>query len=632
MVFLKELKIENLSHSTASKQLFNDIDFSILTEQKIGLIGRNGTGKSTMLKTIAGEFETDAGTITKPGDYQITYLSQEPTLDDTKNVLDTVFEKDTPIMNALRTYQKELLKLAEDPENEKIQDRFTRAQQAMDTNDAWNADATAKRILSILGIHDLDKKIGEMSGGQQKRVALAQVLIESADLLILDEPTNHLDFEMIRWLENYLIGYKGALLMVTHDRYFLDRVVDNIIELEHGSLEEYPGSYQKYLEQKAEREEIKAQAQHKDKQLYKQELAWMREGVRARGTKQKARIERFEKLKGKVSQSQQGFDLNIDLASSRLGDQVFELKDASYSINDLTILEDFNYIIQGHDRIGITGANGAGKSTFLNILAEKLKLDSGELLVGETVRVGYFQQDNIDVPDDERIINYLQEVANEVSRRDGTSTNISQLLEQFMFPKSQHGALVRSLSGGEQRRLYLVRLLMERPNVLLFDEPTNNLDIDTMNVLEDYLEDFPGSVVVVSHDRYFIDKVTDKMLVFEGQGQIEEFYGTADEYFEEYVVQRDINQTAIQTKKAPVEKVVKKVKEKTRLSYMEEKEWATIEDEIMEMELAIEELEEGIVKAGSDFGKINELFKEKTELKEKLDEKYERWEYLSQYV
>lgn len=626
------MKIENLTHTTASKQLFNQINFSIRTDEKIGLIGRNGTGKSTMLRTLAGEFEPDSANIMKPGDFQIAYLSQEPDLDDNQNVLETVFEKDTPIMNTVRTYQNALLELADDPENEQNQNRFTQAQQAMDTNDAWNADATAKRILSILGIHNMDKKIGAMSGGQQKRVALAQVLIESADLLILDEPTNHLDFEMIRWLENYLINYKGALLMVTHDRYFLDRIVDQIIELDHGNLEEYSGNYQKYLEEKAEREELRAQADHKTQQLYKQELAWMREGVRARGTKQKARIERFEKLKGAATQSQQQFDLNIDLASTRLGDQVFTLEDASYSINDQTILSNFNYIIQRHDRIGITGANGAGKSTLLNLLAEKIQLDSGRLLVGETVRVGYFQQDNIDVPGDERIISYLQEVANEVSRRDGTSTNISQLLEQFMFPKSQHGALVRSLSGGERRRLYLVRLLMERPNVLLFDEPTNNLDIDTMNVLEDYLEEFPGAVVVVSHDRYFLDKVTDKFLVFEGDGQIDEFFGTADEYFEDAEKKQKIAKEKDEVPAQTTEKAAKKSRKKTKLSYMEEKEWATIEDKIMEMEMAIEELDEAIIKSGSDFGKIDLLFKEKTELQNKLDMKYERWEYLSQFV
>lgn len=630
--YLKELKVENLSHSTASKQLFSGIDLSIRSNEKLALIGRNGTGKSTMLKVIAGEFEPDAGQVMKPKNYQISYLSQDTDLDPAKDVLETVYAKDTPIMNTVRSYQMILTKLMRDPENVNLQNKLTKAQEKMDVEEAWNADAQAKRILSILGIEDLDKIVGEMSGGQQKRVALAQVLIEEADLLILDEPTNHLDFEMIRWLENYLINYKGALLMVTHDRYFLDRVVEEIIELDRASLEIYSGSYNQYLEEKAVREEIKAETDRKNKQLYKKELAWMREGVRARGTKEKARMERFEDLKDEVSQTEQDFDLNIDLASTRLGNQVFKLDDLSYQINNLTLLKDFNYIVQRHDRIGITGENGAGKSTLLDILAEKIKADSGDLTVGETVRVGYFQQDNIELPEDQRIINYLQEVANEVKREDGRKTNISQLLEQFMFPKTQHGALIRSLSGGEKRRLYLVRLLMERPNVLLFDEPTNNLDIDTMNVLENYLEDFPGAVIVVSHDRYFLDKVTDKLLIFEGQGQIKEFYGTADEYFSKRDKKEKEKKNKKEKTKTPMKKEKKESKEKENLSYMEEKEWATIEEEIMELEYTIEVMDEKIAEAGSDFNEIERIYQDKTSLEEELEEKYERWEYLSQFV
>ncbi|MDN6194968.1 MAG: ABC-F family ATP-binding cassette domain-containing protein [Atopostipes suicloacalis] len=632
MVLLKEIRIENLSHSTTSKKLFDSIDLSIRTGEKLGLIGRNGSGKSTMLKVVAGEFEPDIGKVMKAQDYQIAYLSQDTNLAADKDVLETVFAKDTPIMNTVREYQKILGKLEKEPESKELQKKFTKAQQNMDSMDAWNADAQAKRILSILGIEEMSKKIGKMSGGQQKRVALAQVLIESADLLILDEPTNHLDFEMIRWLENYLINYKGALLMVTHDRYFLDRVVGQIIELSQASLEIYPGSYNKYLEEKAIREEIKAENQRKNKQLYKQELAWMREGVRARGTKQKARIERFEKLKGQVSKSDSNFDLTIDLASSRLGKQVFKLEEASYQINDLTILKDFDYIVQRHDRIGITGTNGAGKSTLLNILAGKINLDSGDLLIGETVRIGYFQQDNIDLPAEQRMIQYLQEVANEVKRKDGRSTNISQLLEQFMFPKTQHGALIRSLSGGEKRRLYLVRLLMERPNVLLFDEPTNNLDIDTMNVLEDYLDDFPGAVLVVSHDRYFLDKVTDKLLVFEGMGDIHEFYGTADEYFEDYEEEKKESENKKENHEKISKKETEKPKEKTKLSYMEEKEWETIEEDIMGIEYTIEVLEEKIAEAGSDFEEIEDIYQEKIILEKELEERYERWEYLSQFI
>ena len=634
MTFLKELKIENLSHTTGSKVLFDDLDFSILNEQKVGLIGRNGNGKSTFLKVVAGVLDPDKGSLNKPGDYEIGYLSQEQELEDEKNVLETVFEGDTPVMRAVRNYEQKMLELSIDPESTTVQKQFTHAQTEMDTHNAWNADSSAKRILSILGISDMNKKVGEMSGGQKKRVALAQVLIQTPDLLILDEPTNHLDFEMITWLEKYLKNYKGALIVVTHDRYFLNRVVDRIVELTNGQLEEYSGNYQAYVEEKARREELQEAADHKANQLFKQELAWMREGVRARGTKQKARIERFENLKGRVSQTTQDFSIEMDLASSRLGKQVFEFEEASYQIEDNVILDHFNYIIQTHDRIGITGENGTGKSTFLNLLTEKIPLDSGILRVGETVRVGYFQQDNIDIPDDKRIINYLQEVAEEVNRKDGTSLNITQLLDQFMFTSQQRGALIRSLSGGEKRRLYLVRLLMERPNVLLLDEPTNNLDIDTLNVLESYIEEFPGAVLTVSHDRYFLDKITDKLLVFEGTGKIREFFGTAEEYF----LKTQENQRIAQKEDKKEDKIINEEKaatsskEKTKLNYMEEKEWATIEDEIMTLEGKIEELDEGIIKAGSDFVKIDELFRKKTTSQEKLDKKYERWEYLAQFV
>lgn len=633
MTFLKELKIENLSHTTGTKVLFNHINFSILNEQKVGLIGRNGNGKSTFLKVVAGVMDPDEGVLNKPGNYEIGYLSQEHDLDNEKNVLETVFAGDTPVMRAVRTYEQKIMELSIEPNNKKIQKQFTQAQTDMDTHNAWNADSSAKKILSILGISDMNRKIGEMSGGQKKRVALAQVLIQTPDLLILDEPTNHLDFEMITWLEKYLKNYKGALIVVTHDRYFLNRVVDRIIELTNGQLEEYSGNYQSYIEEKARREELQAASDHKANQLYKQELAWMREGVRARGTKQKARIERFEKLKGRVSQTTQDFNIEMDLASSRLGKQVFEFEEASYKIEENIILDQFNYIIQTHDRIGITGENGAGKSTFLNLLAEKIPLDSGLLRIGETVRVGYFQQDNIDVPDDKRIINYLQEVAEEVHRKDGTSLNITQLLDQFMFTSHQRGALIRSLSGGEKRRLYLIRLLMERPNVLLLDEPTNNLDIDTLNVLESYIEEFPGAVITVSHDRYFLDKITDKLLVFEGSGVIREYFGTAEEYFlksqEKQRDQKEEKKVEAQTNENQKETITKV---KTKLSYMEEKEWSSIEDEITTLEGKIEELDAGIIKAGSDFVKIDELFREKSALQEKLDGKYERWEYLAQFV
>lgn len=633
---MKEFKIENLSHTAGNKNLFNKIDFSIMSNEKVGLIGRNGTGKSTFLKVISGELEPDTANFQKPGNYQIGYLSQEPDLDTDLTVLETVFAGDTPIMRTVRAYEQILVDLANDPDDEKLQKRFNTVQIEMETNDAWNAGTEAKKILNILGISIMDQTISELSGGQQKRVALAQVLIQTPDLLILDEPTNHLDFQMINWLEHFLINYKGGLILVTHDRYFLDRVVGKIVELKHGTTEEYPGNYQKYVELKAEREAIQAGQQQKDQQLYKQELAWMREGVRARGTKQKARIERFENLKKNVSTTTRGFNLEIDLSTTRLGKQVFKLEDAAFKIEQKTILDDFDYIVQRHDRIGITGVNGSGKSTFLNILTEKITLDAGTLSIGETVRVAYFQQSNIELPGEQRVINYLQEVANEVQKRDGHTVNISQLLEQFMFPRSQHGANIRSLSGGEKRRLYLVKLLMERPNVLLLDEPTNNLDIDTLNILEGYIDNFPGAVIVVSHDRYFLDKITDKLLVFEGEGHICEFYGTADEYFKKYNEEKaQQSQTQAKEKETKVsdsKKLTPPIEEKTRLSYMEEKEWTTIEDDIMVLEEKIEAIDAQIIDAGSDYGEIGILYKEKTQLENDLSAKYERWEYLAEFA
>lgn len=597
-----------------------------MSNQKIGLIGRNGNGKSTFLKIIAGLFKPDHVEITKPTNYTIGYLNQEPNLDLEKTVLETVFDSEVPIMNVVRKYEQILDQLSTDPSNQQIQNEYTKSQQEMDRFDAWTIDSTAKQILSRLGIVNLSQKIKEMSGGQQKRVALAQVLIQTPDLLILDEPTNHLDFEMIKWLENYLMGFKGAMILVTHDRYFLNRTIDKIYELQDETLVQYSGNYEKYLSQKLEREQILEKQMHKDQKLYKQELAWMREGVRARGTKQKARIERFNELKKRTNSRNESSKLDINLATSRLGNQVFEFENANYMINKNYLLKDFSYIVQTHDRIGITGKNGSGKSTFLNLLSGKLHLKSGVLTIGETVKIGYFQQDNIELPDNKRVINYLQEIAEEVERKDGTTINISQVLEQFMFSTAQHGVYIRSLSGGEKRRLYLVRILMERPNVLLLDEPTNNLDIDTLNVLEEYIEDFPGAVITVSHDRYFLDKVTDKLLIFNGDGKIIEYFDTVDKYFEKSNKVVDKQNTEL-----PKEKIKPK-KEKTRLNYMEEKEWDVIEEQITDLEEEIMNIEKAIEDSGSDYEKVEKLFNTKTKQEEQLAYKYERWEYLSQFV
>lgn len=629
---MKELKIEKLNHSYGIKQLFHQIDFSIIENQKIGIIGVNGTGKTSFLNILAGEIEPDSGEISMPGEYRIGYLKQKQELDLDKTVLDTIFDGDTPLMNCVRVYETILQKLSEDPLNEKVQEQFTKAEQQMTIEDAWNASSSAKAILNKLGIEDTGKIVGDLSGGQQKRVALAQVLIQEPDLLILDEPTNHLDFEMIKWLETFLSNYKGALLLVTHDRYFLDQVVNRIVELSKGTLEEYTGNYQEYVKQKAEREEKEAQAAHKKKQLYKQELAWMRAGVKARGTKQQARINRFEELKDTVHQSSGEESVNMQLSGSRLGKKVLELEAASFKRNEQVILDDFHLIIQKNDRIGITGENGSGKTTFLNILANRTPLDTGILTIGETVKIAYYTQTNEELDLDKRVINYLREIAEEVKLADGTQMSVAQLLEQFLFNRQMHGSKIASLSGGEKRRLYLLKLLMEQPNVLILDEPTNDLDIQTLTVLEEYISQFSGAVIAVSHDRYFLDKIAEKLLLFKGNGHIDEYYGKMTHYLEEQEQQQKEISANKKLKNPVPSKKQKKVKEKTKLTYMEEKEWATIEEEIFELETELEEIKEEMIKAGSDYTQISELNQKQTEIEEALEQKMNRWEYLSEYV
>ncbi|WP_161879049.1 ABC-F family ATP-binding cassette domain-containing protein [Alkalibacterium sp. MB6] len=627
---MKEWKVEGLTHSYGIKTLFDSISFSIQENQRIGLIGVNGTGKTSFLRIVAGEVKPDAGMITKPGDYDIGYLSQTNDLDSEKTVLEVVFDGDSPMVQAARNYEEVLKRLADNPMDERVQQAFTSAEKRMNQEDAWNVSVRAKSILNKLGLEDTSKKVGELSGGQQKRAALSQVLIQEPDLLILDEPTNHLDFQMIEWLETYLSGYRGSLLMVTHDRYFLDRVSNQIVELENGKLEHYTGNYQQYIEQKAEREETNQNIAHKQKQLYKQELAWMREGVRARGTKQQARKDRFSDIEQQVKSQQVKSELELQLAGSRLGKKVLELEEATKSLDDKTLLKDFNLLVQQTDRIGITGVNGSGKTTFLNILSQEQALDSGVLSIGETVKIGYYKQTNEEFDEDKRVITYLREIAEEVQLADGTSVSVSQLLERFLFNRSMHGSPINRLSGGEKRRLYLLKILMQQPNVLLLDEPTNDLDVQTLTILEEYIQQFSGAVIAVSHDRYFLDKIATKLLVFQGNGVIEESYKKLSEYLDDA---KEATQPAL-TKKTISDKatIQSTVKEKTSLTYMEKKEWETIESDIEELEMELETVQEEIGHITSDFENLTKLTQKQTELSKQLEEKYSRWEYLAQYT
>lgn len=624
---MKMLTVENVSKTYGDKQLFNSISFTIGEKERVGLIGINGTGKSSLLKIIAGLDTPDEGKLITSKDYSIAFLNQQPELDGDKTVLEQVFHGDAPILKLMRSYEKTLLDLSISPNNTKVQDELFQLQKQMDALNAWDASTNAKSILMKLGIEDFTKRIGEMSGGQKKRVALAQVLIAEPDLLILDEPTNHLDFDSVKWLEDYLSRYSGSILLVTHDRYFLDRVANRMFELDGGQVYSYKGNYAAFLEAKAIREENEAATFEKRKNLFRRELEWIRRGAKARTTKQKARIQRFDELDEKVASGKPTSEkLDISLNGSRLGKQVFELKDASKRFGAKTILKHFDLLVKPGDRIGIIGKNGTGKSTLLNILAKQIPLDEGEFIMGQTVKIAYYTQESEDMDENKRMIEYIKETAEVVNTSDGKTISAAQMLERFLFPPFSHGTPIRKLSGGEKRRLYLLKILMTAPNVLLLDEPTNDLDTQTLTVLEDYLEDFPGVVITVSHDRYFLDKVAEQLLVLQGEGAIDSFYGNYTEFLEKesaIEVQRTVTVTTKPAKANEKEK-------KKRMTYAEKKEWESIDEDIEKTETRLEEIASEMAKTGSDFTKAQDLMKQENELNEKLEYLIERWSYLTE--
>lgn len=618
---MSDFIVEKLTKSVGDKTVFREISFIIHDLDRIGLIGVNGTGKTTLLDVLSGVagFDGDVSPFSVKNDYKIGYLTQEPDFDDDKTVLDTVLSSDLREIQLIRDYEF-LMSNYEESKQAKLE----KVMAEMDSLQAWEIESQVKTVLTKLGITDLTAKVGDLSGGLRRRVQLASVLLGDHDLLLLDEPTNHLDIDTIEWLTNFLKNAKKTVLFITHDRYFLDNISTRIFELDRAGLIEYQGNYQDYVRLKAEQDERDAALLHKKQQLYKQELTWMHRQPQARATKQQARINRFHDLKEDLSGQTADTNLEMNFETSRIGKKVIEFQDVSFAYGDKKILDRFNLLVQNKDRIGIVGDNGVGKSTLLNLIAEKLQPQSGQVIIGETVRVAYFSQQIEGLDESKRVINFLQEVAEEVKTTAGR-TSIAELLEQFLFPRSTHGTLIEKLSGGEKKRLYLLKLLLEKPNVLLLDEPTNDLDIATLTVLENFLQGFAGPVITVSHDRYFLDKVASKILAFEN-GSVREFFGNYTDYLDEKAFELD---SAAISQKTDKEKTAKVREDKKRMTYQEKQEWATIEADIEALENRIAEIEDEMNANGSDFGKLATLQRELDEKNEALLEKYERYEYLS---
>lgn len=627
------ISLENIYKSYGERILLNNISLSISEGEKIGVIGINGTGKSTLLRIVAGAESYDNGSIITANKLTVNFLSQTTYFDDNATVLEQIFKGDSPVMKLLREYETTIKALEKNPEDTISQKRLLDLTPKMDGLNAWQIESDAKTILTKLRILDFDAKIGTLSGGQKKRVALAGALITPADLLILDEPTNHIDNDTVVWLEQYLNSRKGALLMITHDRYFLDRVTNRIIELDRGNLYSYSGNYSIFLEKKFEREEQESATESKRQNLYRRELAWIKRGAKARTTKQKARIQRFEEIKdSKIEQIEDKVEMSS--ASTRLGKKVIELDHISKNFGDKKILNDFSYIFSKNDRVGIIGPNGVGKSTLVNICIGKTSPDSGTVDIGETVKVGYFSQESKDMNESLRVIEYIKEAGEFLKADDGEVISASKMLERFLFTPEAQWTPISKLSGGEKRRLYLLRVLMEAPNVLILDEPTNDLDIQTLTILEDYLEDFSGTVIAVSHDRYFLDKVAEKLLVLDGSGCVTHHTGNYSEYMEKYEgtkeEKNDEKKDSSKKDERSLDREDKKKNRQLKFSYKEQKEFEEIDGIIEGVENQLAQIDKDIESSGSDYAALQKLLAEKEELTEKLDSLYERWTYLNE--
>lgn len=626
------IAIEGFRKTYGEKVLFDGVDFSIMAGDKVGIVGINGTGKSTFLKAVAGLIPVDAGSRTTMKGLRLEYLAQDKVFVPENTVLMEVFRGMSPLMQALRGYELALHEAAVHPEDKAIQQDIMRYTATIDELDGWNLEAAAKMVLQRLGITDYTAKAGTLSGGQQKRLALATALIQPCDLLLLDEPTNHLDSETIDWLEEYLQSRKGALLMVTHDRYFLDRTATKILELDKGHAYTYTGNYSDYLEQKAARIEREQASEQKRQNFLRNELKWLRRGAQARSTKQKARIQRYEEVRAETPDLARD-KVEIGLAGSRLGRTVIELDHVNYAADGHTIVTDFSYTVLRHDRVAILGRNGTGKTTLLNLMAGRLQPTRGTVKIGQTVKLGYFTQRSIGLDERLRAIQYIQEAGRTIALADGSTISASQLMERFLFTGEMQWTPIARLSGGEKRRLYLLRILMGAPNVLLLDEPTNDLDLETMSVLESFLDDFTGAVIFVSHDRFFVDRLADKVFAYESDGSLKLYTGG----YTYYQQRREAEKAARVPRQESAPAAPKSVQEKPRsqdkprrFTFSEQKEYAEIEGVIASTEGELKVVHKLMEQSAADYGKLNELSQQETALSAKLDQLMERWTYLEE--
>lgn len=609
------LNVENISKSYGEVTLFKGITFSIHKGQKIAFIAKNGTGKTSILKIISGEDSSDSGNITYRKNIAVSFLSQDPKFDDSLTIEQSIFNSENPILKVIANYEKAILN-SEDEEN------YQKAFEDMELFQAWDFETQYKQILFKLKLDKINQKVGELSGGQKKRLSLANALINKPDLLVLDEPTNHLDLEMIEWLESYFAKENITLFMVTHDRYFLERVCNEILELDQGELHSYKGNYSYYLDKRKDRVERQAIEHGKVKQLFKKELSWMRKQPKARTTKSKSRIDDFKEIKQRAQQRRVEHEVQLELNMERLGTKIVELVKVSKSYEDKVILDQFNYMFQRGERVGIIGKNGTGKSTFLDILTGKTGPESGKIIIGDTVKFGYYTQNGIKVKEDQKVIDVVRDFGDFIPLKKGKQISAQQLLERFLFSRQKQYDFVEKLSGGERKRLYLCTILIQNPNFLILDEPTNDLDIVTLNVLESFLLDFPGCVIVVSHDRYFMDKVVDHLLVFKGNGDVEDFPGNYSDY-------RSYEDSKPVFKKEPKKDKIWKGSSKNKLSYNEEKELKNIETKIKSLVYKKKELEKEFVNDSLSQDKILLMSKELEKVINEINTREERWFELS---